>query len=241
MSLKIEALTGGYGQVAVLKDISFSVPAGKVVGLIGLNGAGKSTTIKHIIGLLQPQKGKITLDGISPLQKEAYHQKIAYVPETPILYPELTLKEHLELTMMAYQLDPKETWPKAQALLKLFRLDNKLAWFPIHFSKGMRQKVMIVNAFMTDASLLIIDEPFTGLDPLAIRDLLQLIETKKQAGTGILMSTHILATAQQYADEFVLLNQGQVMANGTLAELKTQFNMTDANLDDIYLEMTKEE
>lgn len=241
MSLEIEQLTGGYAHVPVLKAVSFKVPNQEVVGLIGLNGAGKSTTIKHIIGLLTPQKGTIKLDGVT-LQSDAqqYRQKMAYVPETPILYPELTLKEHLELTIMAYQLDPEKTWAKANRLLKQFRLDNKLDWFPIHFSKGMRQKVMIVNAFMTDADLFIIDEPFTGLDPLAIHDLLAIIAEKKAAGAAILMSTHILATAQQYADSFVLLNQGQVRATGTLADLKAEFKMADANLDDIYLQMTKE-
>lgn len=241
MSLEINQLTGGYAHVPVLKEVSFTVPNNQVVGLIGLNGAGKSTTIKHIIGLLTPQKGTITLDGVT-LQSnpDQYRQKVAYVPETPVLYPELTLKEHLELTMMAYDLNVEETWVKANALLKRFRLDNKLDWFPVHFSKGMRQKVMIVNAFMTNADLFIIDEPFTGLDPLAIHDLLEIIAEKKAQGAAILMSTHILATAQQYADSFVLLNQGRVRTTGTLEELKVEFNMADADLDDIYLQMAKE-
>ena len=241
MSLEINQLTGGYAHVPVLKEVSFTVPNNQVVGLIGLNGAGKSTTIKHIIGLLTPQKGTITLDGVT-LQSnpDQYRQKVAYVPEKPVLYPELTLKEHLELTMMAYDLNVEETWVKANALLKRFRLDNKLDWFPVHFSKGMRQKVMIVNAFMTNADLFIIDEPFTGLDPLAIHDLLEIIAEKKAQGAAILMSTHILATAQQYADSFVLLNQGRVRTTGTLEELKVEFNMADADLDDIYLQMTKE-
>ncbi|AUX11511.1 multidrug ABC transporter ATP-binding protein [Latilactobacillus sakei] len=241
MSLEIKQLTGGYAHVPVLQTVSFTVPNQQVVGLIGLNGAGKSTTIKHIIGLLTPQKGTITLNGVT-LQSnpDQYRQSMAYVPETPVLYPELTLREHLELTMMAYDLDFEKTWNKAMVLLKKFRLDNKLDWFPVHFSKGMRQKVMIVNAFMTDADLFIIDEPFTGLDPLAIHDLLDIIAEKKAAGAAILMSTHILATAQQYADSFVLLNQGKVRTTGTLEELKAEFNMADANLDDIYLQMTKE-
>lgn len=241
MSLEINQLTGGYAHVPVLKEVSFTVPNNQVVGLIGLNGAGKSTTIKHIIGLLTLQKGTITLDGVT-LQSnpDQYRQKVAYVPETPVLYPELTLKEHLELTMMAYDLNVEETWVKANALLKRFRLDNKLDWFPVHFSKGMRQKVMIVNAFMTNADLFIIDEPFTGLDPLAIHDLLEIIAEKKAQGAAILMSTHILATAQQYADSFVLLNQGRVRTTGTLEELKVEFNMADADLNDIYLQMTKE-
>jgi ABC-2 type transport system ATP-binding protein len=99
---------------------------------------------------------------------------------------------------------------------------------------------MIVTAFMSDAQLFIIDEPFTGLDPLAVHDLLTIVQEKKAAGSSILMSTHILATAQQYADTFILLNDGRVRTQGSLAALKKEFGMTDASLDDIYMAMTKE-
>lgn len=242
MTLEVKNLTGGYGQVSVLKKETFTVNDGQVVGLIGLNGAGKSTTIKHIIGLLTPRGGQILIDGISLQQDvEKYRKKIAYVPEMPILYPELTLKEHIDLTIMAYDLDHDKTWENANKLLKTFRLDNKLDWFPQNFSKGMKQKVMIVCAFMTDARLFIIDEPFTGLDPLAVNDLLNIVEEKKKAGCSVLMSTHILATVQDHADKFILINQGQVRADGTLDELKAKFDMQDANLDDIYIKMSHEE
>ncbi|WP_461212961.1 ABC transporter ATP-binding protein [Lacticaseibacillus sp. GG6-2] len=239
--LTIDQLTGGYGTVPVLKKVSFAVDDGAIVGLIGLNGAGKSTTIKHIIGLLTPQSGTITVAGQTLSgDAEAYRRAIAYVPETPVLYPELTLKEHLDLTIMAYDLDRKRAWARADELLARFRLDNKLDWFPDNFSKGMKQKVMIVAAFITDAQLFIIDEPFTGLDPLAVHDLLDLVQQKKAEGASVLMSTHILATAQQYADSFVLLKDGQVRATGDLASLKAQFGLADASLDDIYMAMTKE-
>ncbi|WP_261806081.1 ABC transporter ATP-binding protein [Lapidilactobacillus luobeiensis] len=239
--LEVSHLTGGYQHLKILNDLSFSVANGEVVGLIGLNGAGKSTTIKHILGLLRPLSGTIEIDGLQQTSDlSAYRQQIAFVPETPILYPELSLREHLELTMMAYHLDPDATWARANRLLKTFRLDQMLDWFPVHFSKGMQQKVMIVNAFMTDASLLIIDEPFTGLDPLAVRNLLDLIATKKAAGTAVLMTTHILATAQAQADRFILLNQGQIRASGTVAELAQTFQVAPDHLDDIYLTMAKE-
>lgn len=243
MTLEVKELTGGYGQVSVLKKETFSVESGQVVGLIGLNGAGKSTTIKHIIGLLTPRGGQIMIDGISLHDDvEKYRKKIAYVPEMPILYPELTLKEHIDLTIMAYDLDHDKTWANANKLLKTFRLDNKLDWFPQNFSKGMKQKVMIVCAFMTDASLFIIDEPFTGLDPLAVNDLLNIVEAKKKAGCSVLMSTHVLATVQNHADKFVLINHGQVRADGTLDQLKSKFNMeADSNLDDIYIKMSNED
>lgn len=242
MTLTIEGLTGGYGNLTVLKDINFTVPAGKIVGLIGLNGAGKSTTIKHIIGLLTPQSGTISLDG-KTLHDDptGFRADLAYVPETPVLYPELTLREHLEMTIMAYDLDGTVAWQDADNMLKMFRLDNKLDWFPAKFSKGMQQKVMIVAAFMTHAQLFIIDEPFTGLDPLAVHDLLDLVTAKKEQGASILMSTHILATAQQYADEFVLIKAGKVRATGDLPSLKQQFDLQDGSLDDIYMKMTEEQ
>ena len=242
MTLKVSHLVGGYSQIPVLKDVSFEVRPGELVGLIGLNGAGKSTTIKHIIGLLEPQKGEITIDGVTLFDDpEKYKTKLAYIPETPILYDELTLKEHLELTMMAYNLDHDEAWKKANRLLKMFRLDKKLDWFPANFSKGMRQKVMITCAFITNAEIFIIDEPFYGLDPLAIRDLTGLIDEVKARGAAVLMSTHVLETAQKICDRFVMLNHGQVEVQGDLSDLQDQMNKQDADLSDIYLEMTQGE
>lgn len=240
MTLNVSHLTGGYSQIPVLKDLSFAVESGELVGLIGLNGAGKSTTINHIIGLLQPQKGQITVDGVK-LQDdpEKYKQQIAYIPETPVLYQELTLKEHIELTIMAYQLDEKQAWARAHKMLKMFRLDNKLDWFPANFSKGMKQKVMIACAFLTDAKLFIIDEPFLGLDPLAVKNLLDLISERKQQGAAVLMSTHVLGTAQEYCDRFVMINHGQLQASGTLAELRDTAKLKDGNLTDIYLAITQ--
>ncbi len=166
MTLEISNLVGGYSQVPVLKDVSFDVKDGELVGLIGLNGAGKSTTINHIIGLLTPFKGTIKINGTSLTDDvKKYKEQIAYIPEQPIVYKELTLKEHLEMTMLAYNLNQDAAWKRANQLLKLFRLDNKLDWFPDNFSKGMRQKVMIVCAFLTDAKLFIIDEPFLDYTP----------------------------------------------------------------------------
>ncbi|WP_262314857.1 ABC transporter ATP-binding protein [Lacticaseibacillus parakribbianus] len=241
MTLTLTDVTGGYGNLPVLKHLSFTVPDGQIVGLIGLNGAGKSTTIKHIIGLLTPTGGSIAIDDTTLAQDaDAYRRAIAYVPETPVLYPELTLREHLELTMMAYDLEQAAAWPRADAMLAKFRLANKLDWFPAKFSKGMKQKVMIVAAFMAEAKLTIIDEPFTGLDPLAVHDLLDLVAARKAAGGAVLMSTHILATAEQHADAFVLLKDGQVRASGSKAALQQAFGMPGASLDDLYMAMTKE-
>ncbi|WP_278557682.1 ABC transporter ATP-binding protein [Limosilactobacillus vaginalis] len=242
MALEIKNLIGGYSRIPVLKGISFQVKPGELVGLIGLNGAGKSTTINHVIGLLRPFSGEITLNGVNIQQDPVdYKKQIAYVPETPILYDELTLREHIELTIKAYSLNNEEAWIRARKLLKTFRLDNKLDWFPANFSKGMKQKVMICCALMTNAKLLIVDEPFYGLDPLAVHDLLELIEERKKAGTAVLMSTHVLDTAQRYCDRFVLLANGKVRARGTLDELRQKADKPDESLDDIYLSLARDD
>lgn len=239
MALTVSHLVGGYSQIPVLKDISFEVAPGELVGLIGLNGAGKSTTINHIIGLLTPMKGTITLNGVTlATDAQTYKQQLAYIPETPVLYEELTLKEHLEMTMLAYGLDQKQAWERAHQLLTLFRLDNKLDWFPANFSKGMKQKVMIVCAFITNAKLYIIDEPFLGLDPLAVHDLLQLIGEVKQAGASVLMSTHVLDTAEKFCDRFVLLHSGEIQTQGTFDEIKANYPDAGESLNDIYLSLT---
>ncbi|MFD2042765.1 ABC transporter ATP-binding protein [Ornithinibacillus salinisoli] len=240
--LRIDNLVGGYTHKNVLHGISFDVHPKEIVGLIGLNGAGKSTTIKHIIGLMQAKKGSVSINGKTfPENPNEYRNQLAYIPEMPILYDELTLYEHLQLTAMAYDI-PEDVFEKRlELLLKEFRMEKKLKWFPVHFSKGMRQKVMIMCAFLIEPPLYIVDEPFVGLDPLGIQSYLQLMEEMKHNGSGILMSTHILATAERYCDRFVILHEGEIRALGTLNELRDQFNMPNATLDDLYVQLTKED
>ncbi len=240
--LSIENLVGGYTRNPVLKDVSFEIKKNELVGLIGLNGAGKSTTIKHIIGLMEPHRGEIKINGLSfHNEKEAYRRLFTYIPETPMLYDELTLEEHLKLTAMAYGLNQETYQKRVIPLLNEFRMENRLKWFPAHFSKGMKQKVMIMCAFLIQPALYIVDEPFVGLDPLGIQSLLDLMKKMKKNGAGILMSTHILATAEKYCDRFIILHEGKVRAKGTLNELREQFGMPDASLDDLYIQLTKEE
>lgn len=242
MSLKVKNLTGGYTRTPVLKDISFDLADGELIGLIGLNGAGKSTTIKHIIGLMDPYEGEILLDRKTLKEDPSlYRRKIGFIPETPLLYDELTLKEHIEITAMAYDVALSTAMGRAMPLLDKFRLTDRLEWFPSDFSKGMKQKVMIVCAFIIEPSLYIIDEPFLGLDPIAIRDLIQMMEQKKKEGASLLMSTHVLASAERICDKFVIINNGEVYAKGTLDELREKFAMPAATLDEMYTELADKE
>lgn len=242
MSLRISQLTGGYTRKPVINDVSFEVESGEIVGLIGLNGAGKSTTIKHIMGLMEPFSGEITVDGLTLKENPIeYRKKIAFVPETPMVYRSLTLKEHLEITAMAYDIPFETLMERAYPLLKLFRLDERMDWFPADFSKGMKQKVMIACAFVIDPNLIVIDEPFVGLDPIAIMDLEKLLLDEKEKGSSILMSTHVLANAEKICDSFVILHNGHVFAKGTKEELSKEFHLEDADLETIYRFVAQEE
>lgn len=239
MTLQLHHLTAGYTQLPVIKDITFDVQAGEICGLIGLNGAGKSTTIKTITNFLQPFEGTVTINGISLQDRQRdYRQSVAVIPESPVLYEELTFREHIELTARAYNQDTEKTMARAMDLVEKFRLTKQLDWFPAYFSKGMKQKVLIVCALMLDVPLYVVDEPFLGLDPLGIRTLLRVLQEKKDAGAAILMSTHVLDTAEKYCDRFVVLHEGQVRAQGSLEELKGTVTVDDQSLEEIYFALT---
>ena len=242
MGLEVKDLSSGYRQVPVIKDINFNIDFGQVVGLVGLNGAGKSTLLKTILGLLSPLSGQVTINQRSIIESHRdYAQQIAYIPEVPILYDELTLREHLEMTALGYDIHLDTLMERAQPLLKQFRLDKYMDWFPTHFSKGMKQKVMIICALVTDAKLLIIDEPFLGLDPLAIRDFIALLKERADQGTAILLTTHMLSTTADLCDAYLMMKEGRLVAQGSLADLQTQFNLQGSSLDDIYIKMANQE
>ncbi|WP_165980674.1 ABC transporter ATP-binding protein [Macrococcus carouselicus] len=242
MAVEVKHLTGGYGNQPVIHDIDFTLQEGEIVGLIGLNGAGKSTTIKNMLGLLQPMKGDIAINGMTLNESPYdYRQLISYIPETPVLYDELTLEEHIDMTAMAYGLTKEEAMTRARPLLGIFRLEDKMKQFPQNFSKGMKQKVMIICAFISQPELHIIDEPFLGLDPLGIQSMLELMVEARDAGRTVLMSTHILATAEKYCDYFLIMHQGHLVAKGNLQDLQQQLDMPGESLDAIYIRLTQGE
>ncbi|HJF16730.1 MAG TPA: ABC transporter ATP-binding protein [Globicatella sulfidifaciens] len=240
MSLVVKNMSSGYRGIPVLKKINFTIPYGEIVGLIGLNGAGKSTLLKTILGLIKPIEGHITIGNQTINEHQSqFSQQLAYIPETPVLYEELTLKEHLEMTALGYGLPIETVMERAKPLLKLFRLENHLNWFPIHFSKGMKQKVMIICAMVTDAKVMIIDEPFLGLDPLAIKHFTELLQQRAQQGTAIIFTTHVLMIAEQLCDQYLMLQAGEIIAKGDLKTIQEQFGQPEATLDELYVQMTE--
>lgn len=237
-ALQVTSLTGGYSRKRpILHGISFHVRAGELVGLIGLNGAGKSTAIRHILGLMVPHAGEVKVAGVRlDDNRELYRQSCAYVPEQPMLFPHLTVREHLRFTATAYGLDREEAERRQSELAAAFRMTEALDALPDTLSKGMKQKTMLMNALLISPPLLVIDEPLLGLDPLAIRGLLAALDDVRARGSAILLSSHILPALERRADRLVVLHRGRIIAQGTPQEVKRQAGSAapDDSLDDAF-------
>lgn len=230
--LRVAIQEAGYDQAAsVIRDIAFDVRPGEMIGLIGPNGAGKSTTIKTLLGLLKYGQGQVVFGGVAG--------RYGYVPEQPVLYEYLTLWEHLRLAAAAYEMDETDFAERAERLLSRFRLSEVKDQYPVKFSKGMKQKVMLIIGFLLEPDVYIVDEPFVGLDPHATRDFLDMLEAERQRGAGILMCTHVLDTAERVCQGFVLINNGAVVARGSLADVRLQAGCaSDALLFDCFHALT---
>lgn len=239
--LQVTGLSGGYSlNKPVLHDISLQVQPGEMVGLIGLNGAGKSTTMKHILGLMSPHKGEITVQGKTrEAAPNEYQSALSFVPESPLLYEEMTVREHIEFTARAYGVERADYETRSSRLAALFHMENKMDSLSSHLSKGMKQKVMIMCAFVARPALYVIDEPFLGLDPLGIRSLLDFMLELKNGGASILLSSHILSTIENYCDRFIVMHQGKVIAHGTLKEMTLAAGLQGLSLEQLFYELVQ--
>jgi len=209
----------------IIQDIHFSIESGELIGLIGPNGAGKSTTIRSILGLMAE------LDGSIEFEKD---RNYSYVPERPIFYDELTLWEHLDFIASVEGLVDRDYKKKAKELLDVYKLIDHAHELPNTYSKGMQQKAMLILSLIVSPSIYIIDEPFIGLDPNAMKLFLSSIEEERTRGAGILMSTHVLDTAEKVCDRYLLIHQGRLAAQGTLDEIRHQCNLPDGSLYDCF-------
>jgi len=217
----------------VIHDIHFSVQPGELVGLIGPNGAGKSTTLKALLGLLPDLKGEVVFE-----DGDVHY---SYIPEHPAVYDELTLWEHLELAAAAMGLDSEIFEQRAEELLVKFNLSGVRHHLPASFSKGMQQKIMLVLGFLHQPKLYIVDEPFIGLDPKATKDFLEMLDAERRRGAAVLMSTHVLDTAERVCSSFLLISEGTLMASGTLDDIRKASGMPGATLFDCFTAMTEGE
>ncbi|MCQ6284423.1 MULTISPECIES: ABC transporter ATP-binding protein [Bacillus cereus group] len=225
--LEVNIRSAGYeiGEETI-HNIAFSIEKGELVALIGANGAGKSTTIKTMLGLLVNMDGEISFGK----KKNPY----AYVPEHPTYYDYLTLWEHIELLMAARGSEMGSWEERAEQLLHTFRMDKHKHEYLSKFSKGMKQKSMLILAFLTEPDFYIIDEPFIGLDPVATKEFLSYLYKEKERGAGILLCTHVLDTAEKICERFLLISQGTLVADGHLESIQMLAEMPGSSLLDCF-------
>lgn len=239
--LIVEGLVKYYKKTLAVDDLSFTVRDGEIVGLLGPNGAGKTTILRCVTGIVQMTEGSVEVDGIDlSTREEDVKRKIAFVPEVPTPYELLTVWEHLRFIAMAYQTMDRFD-ERAEALMRRFDLYDKRDELVLSLSKGMKQKLAIVCAFIHEARVILLDEPLIGIDPKGARELKDMITETRDGGGSILISTHMLDTAEHLCDRIIILRHGVVVAEGTLAELHERAKMgTDASLEDVFLTLTEE-
>lgn len=214
--VKVKHLQKKFGKFEALKDVSFSVNAGEVVGFIGPNGAGKSTTIKTLLGIIRKDGGQAEIFGKDVFKESlVIHERLSYVPGDVALWGSLTGGEIIDLFMKLHGNGNKE---KRDELIKRFELDSKKK--AKNYSKGNRQKVGLIAALSVDSDLYLFDEPTSGLDPLMEAVFQEEVEKIKRAGKAILLSSHILSEVERLADKIVIIRQGTVVEEGSLAELR---------------------
>ncbi|MCJ8011767.1 ABC transporter ATP-binding protein [Paenibacillus sp. KQZ6P-2] len=213
-----------------IRDIAFQVQTGELLGLIGPNGAGKSTTIKTLLGLLKHAVVRVSFGGSSG--------RYAYIPEQPVFHDDLTLWEHMDLAAAVYGLDYEAFVREADRLLAQFGMEQVKHELPGGFSKGMKQKMMLMLGFLAGPDVYIVDEPFIGLDPRATKDFLRLLDEERQRGAAVLMSTHVLDTAEKICDRFIMISAGRTVAQGTIADIREQAGLPGASLFDCFDSLT---
>jgi|SRR5690625_1029669 len=221
-ALTVEEVSTSIGKKELIRDISFQVDSGEIMALVGHNGAGKSTLIKTIMGIIEKTKGKIVIQAYDQDDHFlTFKQFISYLPEEPLLLTELTVMQHFQLYGMSYGLSETELHDKIDRYVEGFELTDKLSEYPEALSKGMRQKVQTICALLPNVPLLLIDEPFMGLDIYAMDFLVELIREKTQEGTSILLTTHQLERVKNIASKFIMLQHGEMLNSGKIEDFET--------------------
>ena len=236
--IEMRHLVRRYGDKLAVDDVSLEVHAGEIFGFLGPNGAGKTTTIKVAIGLLQPSAGEVRVAGWD-IQKEPLRAKAAsgYVPDEPTLYPKLSGRELLRFVGDLYGVDSAQVDRRIEELLRLFDLALAADDTIDSYSHGMRQKISLAAALVHDPKVLVLDEPTVGLDPKSARLIKDILRQLADRGAAVFLSTHILEIAEHMCDRIGIINQGRLIAAGTMAELRA-LGQGQSRLEDIFLSLT---
>jgi len=232
--IEFRDVTKDYDGKLALNHLNLTLESGEIVGLIGHNGAGKSTTIKSLVSVINPTQGQIFVDGkeLSSNRLEI-KKKIGYVADSPDLFLRLTANEFWELVATSYDMTTAEVEARLGELLAIFDFASHRYEVIESFSHGMRQKVFVIGALLSDPDIRVLDEPLTGLDPQAAFDLKQMMREHANKGNTVLFSTHVLEVAEQLCDKIAILKKGELIFYGTVEDLKAQH--PDQSLETIYL------
>lgn len=219
--LEARSLTKYYGALPALRDVSFLARPGQILGYLGPNGSGKSTTVRMLVGLMEPTSGHVLWQRKSIFEDlPAYRKRLGYVPEEPFLYTHLTAPEYLRLVGGLRGLDDARVNEKIERFLNLFGLEDDQYSTLAAFSKGMRQKVLLASALLHNPDLIILDEPFSGLDVSAALMLRSVIRSLAEEGRTILMSSHVIEVVEQLCTDVVILSDGHVVAHDRVDRLR---------------------
>lgn len=234
--LQIQHLTKTYGDKTAVNDLSLHILPGEIYGFIGHNGAGKTTTLKSVAGILGFDSGDILVCGIS-VRKDpiACKQRLAYIPDNPDLYDFMTGIQYLNFIADIFGVDAAKRQERIQKYGDLFELTSDLAAPISAYSHGMKQKLAIVSAWLHDPQLILMDEPFVGLDPKAAHTLKGMMREVCGAGGAIFFSTHVLEVAEKLCDKVAIIKGGRLIRSGTMEEVKG-----DDSLEDVFLELEEE-
>lgn len=220
--LDVVHLTKRYNGIPAVEDVSFRVRRGEILGYLGPNGSGKSTTVKMLTGLIEPSSGQIMFDGVRVVQggNPAFLQEIGYVPEEPYLYTQLTGPEYLRLVGRLHGIARRPLEKKIDGFIELFSLRDARHELLLNYSKGMRQKILLSAALLHNPQVLILDEPFSGLDVGAALVLRNLLKALAREGKAILYSSHVLEVVEKVCSEVVILYKGRIVAYDTVEHLR---------------------
>ncbi len=231
--LRIEHLTKKYGEKKAVDDLSLHIEKGEIYGFIGHNGAGKTTTIKSVVGILDFDEGEIFIDGKS-VKKDSLECKrvIAYIPDNPDLYEFMSGLQYLNFISDIFGVEEKDRKERIEKYSTAFEIKEDLASPISSYSHGMKQKLAIISALVHDPKLIIMDEPFVGLDPIASHLLKDIMREKCNEGGAIFFSTHVLEVAEKLCDKIAIIKGGKLIKSGTMEEVKG-----DRSLESVFLEL----
>lgn len=240
-AIQTQGLTKYYGEQVGVEDLYLAIQRGEIYGLLGVNGAGKSTTLKMLVGLMQPTRGHAEVCGQDIQQKPVLAKAcLGYLAETTIIYEKLTGREFLEFMAELRQVDRLTTAERVRELLGAFNLEEWADQMIRAYSFGMRRKTALAGAVIHRPPVLILDEPFNGLDPRSSRRVRGYLRQIRDEGTAILVSTHNLAVAEEICDRIGIIDQGHLIAEGTARELRQSAQMEGSTLEDVFLRLTAE-